>query len=802
MNPAKKLLASGTEEWRDDDSVSMLLVVKVIEATLTKNFESFGCLMDPLATVRWLSPNGAKTVIGQTPVDWNAHMHPHWNYTCQGRIVSMDTESQDSVEIEVFEADMFSKSTECGMAMLSVVQLLEAKGTQFSAALKLRGEDTGSVLLACELVPEHEKEGPRRFTSVEPDLFETRAPRISIHGGTASFYMLKLLHPKAGRSEFCYIGKDIWHATDEVMFYEEACRIRAERHGSDDGLRALLDFGLEYKGVLSCIEAAPFAASWNSRCCTLPRTKTGDLLELMVLGNLAEGCKRIRLVDVKIGSRTAAGGWKSKSYFSAMRQNVLDGLTNSATQGFRIEGFTGEPRSLSSWVPLLDIEHVAGRSSEYLNKKAKKMLLQRMPAEEMFAHFLSLSNDVPAQEDSLGASEFAELIFHETLSRLCRLALDCRRVAVPQKWIGSSVALAYDAGQLPLRSTSELVVRSMAKVVIFDWGRSELNTLQQHMSLSAKEQTDRRMFWQHYVEGIDRLSWEAARAYRNQFGNPDGWKQVKITIFDWDSQTENDFVASVVVDVETTSPVEIAMRDKAGKPVASVKLTYAMEWKPCPPGSRLKGTWCVHVEKVTRVPLKDVLLLKFSSDPVIEIDACGMDSTYCFRQYSSVKPRTCEPVWNETFELPVAQSSFLEAALVNAGMAKSILSSTSHELLLPPGSAAFSNGRWAPTPATSSTSRSEIRSRDAACVEHWVNLLEESHTVSAAQPRHNDGDNRTNKGTAQEPDEKLKALRTPLSPGNWKYLPEVLEAKSPAPGLTQSDQQEATERSCCWLGCY
>merc|ERR1719498_2062614 len=121
--------------------------------------------------------------------------------------------------------------------------------------------------------------------------------------------------------------------------------------------------------------------------------------------------------------------------------------------------------------------------------------------------------------------ELAEIVCNEVVRRLVRLAIACRLLIVPQKWIGSSVALAFDAGQTPARSVPEADIREAVKVHIFDWGRSELNSLETHEKLSAKDAKDRAKFWTFYTGGIDRLAFEAARLYHNRFGNAADWSE-------------------------------------------------------------------------------------------------------------------------------------------------------------------------------------------------------------------------------------------------------------------------------------
>ena len=77
-------------------------------------------------------------------------------------------------------------------------------------------------------------------------------------------------------------------------------------------------------------------------------------------------------------------------------------------------------------------------------------------------------------EVTLSREEFAEAVLRNMLKQMSDLCRYFEQVPVPQKWIGSSVALGFDVFQLPTRDESGL--REMIKVIvnIFDWGRSEL----------------------------------------------------------------------------------------------------------------------------------------------------------------------------------------------------------------------------------------------------------------------------------------------------------------------------------------
>merc|ERR1719229_1767956 len=109
-----------------------------------------------------------------------------------------------------------------------------------------------------------------------------------------------------------------------------------------------------------------------------------------------------------------------------------------------------------------------------MQKMAQRGMLQRMPGAEMMMHYLDVHQELPnpgeeARLEVLGPSEVTEVSLWEAVRRLTRLAVTCRCSPVPQKWIGSSVALGFDCGGLPPRSTGVAHLKSDAVVAIFDW---------------------------------------------------------------------------------------------------------------------------------------------------------------------------------------------------------------------------------------------------------------------------------------------------------------------------------------------
>jgi len=351
---------------------------------------------------------------------------------------------------------------------------------------------------------------------------------------------------------------------------------------------------------------------------------------------------------------------------AAIRQSLVDGVSNSNAEGFRLEGFENMPEALKSMDPLLDVGGSKGRKSA---KKARRIALQVMPGSEMLMHFIDLHNEPglverPEVDMLLTFTELGEIVLHELVQRMVRLCLACHRSPVPQKWIGSSVALGFEVGPLPERASGESFVRKQVEACIFDWGRSELNTLQKHYALSEAERRDRSKYWSYYVGGVTRLTWEMVRMYWNRFACPK-WDQISITVYDFDSLSADDFIGRLSIDSlapkpVTTDPLQVETLTKVISTSGIPSITYSIEWRSFPADSRLKGAWRIHIKAASQLPRLDKVLLKTTSDPYVEVIAFSEDGNQCSRQRTSVAIGTLNPVWDEVIEFPetISEDSF------------------------------------------------------------------------------------------------------------------------------------------------
>jgi len=646
------------------DDCGAMVVVSVIRASLLQSVLPFG-RMDLYVKVDFLpGRDDLKIEIGRTQTMKGAHLSPEWNHLCCS-VTYGGVGSGDRLCLQVFEESGrgCGPATSCGDAYEQVEKLV-ADASFIAPSLKAtwprdiklfrNGEQAGKIIVQIFMTTTEaniEKKDGRGLTHLDPSMFESPVKRLSLCGGTAAFFSLRLLAPVSGRSPFYWIGKDLSRAMDELDFYEQRqALITRDSHGLGD----IFSFMFEYAGLLECAEAGNEGAS--------------SLRQLLVLQNLHDGYTKLRMVDIKVGEKTAASGWQGKSRFRATRQFLLDGLTNSRAEGFRLEGFNEQPPSLVSRDPLSELGLPEGKLAR-IRDKVLRIGLQRMSASEMFRYFFDVHEhsakiDKSSLTSVFSPTEVTELVSHETVRRLLRLAKACRRVAVPQKWIGSSVAIGFDIGHLPKRSEAEETLREQVLVKIFDWGRSELNTFYHHMDLTPEEQADRLRFWRFYIGGITRLSWEAARHHWHRFGNTTGWKEACLVVYDFDSLSANDFIGHIRVPFVDTAETVLPLLTADGKPVLGTdghaSITYSISYEDFPADARLLGTWRVHVCRASNLPGLDRFKpASATSDPFVSLYASGWDEAFCHRQDTSVIMRNLHPSWDETLEIPVAREPFL-----------------------------------------------------------------------------------------------------------------------------------------------
>ncbi|OLQ15421.1 Synaptotagmin-3 [Symbiodinium microadriaticum] len=392
----------------------------------------------------------------------------------------------------------------------------------------------------------------------------------------------------------------------------------------------------------------------------------------------------------------------SKSDESAvLAEYQSPGLRPGSGDGFCLERFQGGPASLESADPLLDVGGDMLKS-EAIRHKARKAMLQRLPGPDVLMYFVDLqklSSSTPGEsaimtekllsqakdddddDDDDRDNQPGQVGVHYLAHLLWMVA--------PK----FCVDLADMLARLDAFFGKQVYVPPQATVKLFGWGQANLTTPEQHQALPPAERRERAGKWREFISSIDKVGWEAARAYRHRFNNAAGWTEVKFVVADFDALSNADFIGQVSIHLDKASSLAgheqvLHLVDRSGNPVIGknglpATLTCAIQFHPLPEG-RLSAVWRVHVLSAANLPSRD---LSGSSDPWVSLYATGKEGSqaFCFQQRSSVLPRNLDPQWDEMFELPVARpgEQFLAEALEEAAPGLGAAVTQSAEKILP-----------------------------------------------------------------------------------------------------------------------
>eukprot|EP00747_Dinoflagellata_sp_TGD_P147828 gnl/TRDRNA2_/TRDRNA2_176854_c5_seq1.p1 gnl/TRDRNA2_/TRDRNA2_176854_c5~~gnl/TRDRNA2_/TRDRNA2_176854_c5_seq1.p1 ORF type:complete len:1099 (+),score=270.37 gnl/TRDRNA2_/TRDRNA2_176854_c5_seq1:163-3297(+) len=542
------------------------------------------------------------------------------------------------------------------------------------------------------------------ITKVESTGFELPMPAMGRSGGTAAFFRSRFsegaeaTHNEAALSKEYWIGKDLSRAVDEVSFYEASKKLEGQEEWD------LLKWMTAYKGICRCP-------------CEVEEGEPPQDTDVMLIRNGRDGYKTCRMLDIKIGEVTAVAGWQGKSAMSAYGQSYIDALTNSSTQGFRLEGFDSPPEVLHSLETMVTEGYMGMPNMGKLlanEKKLKRFLIQRLSAVEFLPMFLDLhdvSGSSYAKKSGLEASsnavedpsclsrvEMQELVLLNCIEELASFVEACRRVPVPQQWIGSSVMLCFDSGELPPREVLSRGSKAwgVARVHVFDWGRSELNMPRLHERLLPEDQAERTKYWGYYCAGIGKLLYDCCDIYFRRFVNPK--RCLTFTMMDQDRFQEDDFIGFCTVPFAEMSHAKQTLLNKSGEPVKSrmffgsdAQLGVTLSEKALPEDSRLKECWRVKVHSGENVPRMDNTS---PTDGKVEVLAFEEDTGEIERKFPVENPQVddrritavltetahqttvakdeASPIWEEEFEIATLRGEaerepFLRAVSVACG---------------------------------------------------------------------------------------------------------------------------------------
>ncbi len=649
-SPSKEKLTTEDEKKDFDRAlVQKRLQIWVLRAELLKPMGSFG-RMDPFVVAEHVRSDGHLWEFARTRTDWGGHMKPNFNHLCR----SIEVDSDDVIRFRLLEKSLGDLGTPifCGEASATVQILLRsnARATpEHTEPLKLKltknEEETGCLIVQVGMVG---LEDSQDFTRISAKRFETPVTQVP---GRCSHFALKLkdVQPK-GISNQRWIAKDLAKANSEVPFYEEVRRLRCEGAGA---FEPLLEYILEYEGILEThVEGQK------------PNEAPKQFLVVENLGVRDVLGSTFRRVDLKLGQ--GVPGASGTSRLQALKQSLLEGTSGrNAAEGFRLERFQGSPASLDSADPLLELglgsEGTASPTSptakQMVRQKVRKAMLHRMPASVVIMYFADMQTLGTRVGDAAG---IVQHLLSQMASKLAGLAVACRRAPAPQLWLGASLAVTLDTG-------AEGTVPPEVNVKLFGWGQASFTTGEMHQHLPPSERRDRSAKWREFISSIDKVAWEASRAYLHRFGNSEGWKEVKFVVADFDAISHNDFIGQASLHLDEKSPLTgeqvIQLVDRSGNPVIGknglpTTLTCSVQLHALTK-VRLRALWRVQVHRAVNLPKRD---LSGTSDAWVSVYATGgEESQFCFQQRSCVIPRDLNPEWNETFDLPLARPGNLLA---------------------------------------------------------------------------------------------------------------------------------------------
>eukprot|EP01059_Diplonema_ambulator_P037555 TRINITY_DN9993_c0_g1_i2.p1 TRINITY_DN9993_c0_g1~~TRINITY_DN9993_c0_g1_i2.p1 ORF type:complete len:721 (+),score=246.86 TRINITY_DN9993_c0_g1_i2:50-2164(+) len=495
----------------------------------------------------------------------------------------------------------------------------------------------------------------KNVTTVHVGAFEQPLKPIGTSGGTAAFFPMVYKNDRVpkGMTRDYWIGKDLAHASDELDFYEKTLKLRR----TEKDKWPIFQFMFDYGGV------AEIGCLVDGRV---------EVRKQLLLKNIMEGTTRLRLIDIKIGAVTGVGGWQGKSHIHAMKNKVVDHTTNSHIEGFRAEGFDKPPEALETLLAADSQNKIPGRQG------GKKLALQRLPASEFLTYFCLMEGNDGTHETYSGL-EVGMIAVQQCVKKLITILSAAAVMPIPQQWIGSSVALAFDTAARPRR---EARLPDLARVHLFDWGRSELTTEDMYKILGPHQQRARASHWAEWVGGMLRLAFEVCRFYRRQYCPKNRWVSIRFKV--WSHARNNDLqntvsgtkigVASIDLrdvkgaverDLELEGPDGLDNLIRGAVILKTVGLTTnAVKQKVgmSPKGSSSKAVirvkveqvnnlingcfndvWMVHVMHATNLPKTDVVGWCNPVVTVCLVDEVGAEA----RLRTRIIRNTSDPAWNE-----------------------------------------------------------------------------------------------------------------------------------------------------------
>lgn len=564
-----------------------------------------------------------------------------------------------------------------------------------------------------------------------------------------------------------WLGKETTGCLDELDFYDAVLRLRQRRptESASDWWR-ILDYVVEYCGLL------------RDHICQVPGS-TGHFRErpqdLLVFRSPLQGFARPRLLHLEIGPRSSA--------LQQRRTSDLDTAAFARQEGLRIDNFLAPPRSVAAEDPTLDTRGWAW--GDTTQRRGQRACLQRLTVVGALAAMIDLRDAISEERlwpsetttrlrtrscqahdtflsEFLSSAEYSELALLAIIKELCVLWRACGDVPLPQKWVGSSLALLVEIGAAPPRSGGLdpwSWVLARVKLRLFGWSRSRLSANFPGHYMSILEQQDNEFFWQIYTCSLCWTLWEASRLYLYSHCTQE-WRALRFDLIEVSTLGEELLVGTVETATSGDVPIRCSLpltktdgsavvNDSTGQ---QSTLSIAVAFVTLPPPSRFRGAWRVHVDGACQLPSAAAAAAATDDEPrrshsrrgdgaaapsrryLVAITARGvfagtpegLDAVASFRTAVAKDKRSAGPSWKEDFELLVANEEDAASGALYERLA---------------GALAVQVGTQADTPRAAGDTGSPDDSKSVVgrrMAPAWLRLLpppgvQESSTSTAAQ---------------------------------------------------------------------
>jgi hypothetical protein len=177
----------------------------------------------------------------------------------------------------------------------------------------------------------------------------------------------------------------------------------------------------------------------------------------------------------------------------------------------------------------------------------------------------------------------------------------------------------------------------IAKVCVFDWGRSELNTPELYNEMEEDTKEERQRYWKKWQRPLFRCLFEATSLYVSQFFvrgvNDRENARILISVWDYDTYDPSDLLGYAEIPLEETEEeVPVKITDAFSGQMCACNcqpvdpyVYVTVRREHLPQGSRLQEAWSVYVHSVEGLPKADVFS---DTDPLVRVDLGGPRSEH------------------------------------------------------------------------------------------------------------------------------------------------------------------------------